>query len=202
MKLNRAERWLVNNSVRALVQRFYEAPLLLRLGGAVQGGRVLEVGCGRGTGLPILIERFRAAHVIGIDIDPSQIARARKLLASYADTIDVAVASVEQLPFIDACFDAVFDFGMLHHVPSWQSGVAEIRRVLKPGGTFFFEEVTSAALDRWLYRTLFEHPRENRFNETDFLRELVAHGLMPNPSVHHALFGDIFIGVAECRGNT
>ena len=49
MKLNTAERWLVNNPARALVQHFYEIPLLRKLGGSVEGGHVLEVGCGRGV---------------------------------------------------------------------------------------------------------------------------------------------------------
>jgi hypothetical protein len=46
VKLNTSERWLINNPARALVQRFYEVPLLRRLGGRVESGRVLEVGCG------------------------------------------------------------------------------------------------------------------------------------------------------------
>lgn len=44
MNLNKTERWLVNNPARAVVQRFYKMPLLRRLGGTVESGRVLEVG--------------------------------------------------------------------------------------------------------------------------------------------------------------
>ncbi len=50
MKLNIAERLLVNNRVRAAVQKFYEGPLLRRLGGTVSGGTVLEIGCGKRRG--------------------------------------------------------------------------------------------------------------------------------------------------------
>ncbi len=198
MKLNVAEQWLVNNPVRALVQRLYEIPLLRRLGGPVEGGRVLEVGCGRGVGLPLLLQEFGAQHVSGVDLDPRQVARAQRRLAErYPGRIDLRVASVEQLPFEDCSFDAVFDFGILHHVPAWQHGVAEIARVLKPGGVFFFEEVTRAALERWSYRTFLKHPRENRFSEVEFLEALNNHDLRPDPEVHRALFGDIFIGVAQ-----
>jgi len=200
VKLNLAERWLVNNPARALVQRFYEVPLLLRLGGSVENGRVLEVGCGRGVGLPLLLTRFGAAHVHGIDFDPDQIERAqRRLRGKFEGRIDLRVASAEQLPFEDASFDAVFDFGILHHVPVWQSAVAEIARVLKPGGTFFFEEVTRAALERWSYLTFLKHPRENRFSEAEFLDALRTGGLQPEPEVRRVLFGDIFIGVARRR---
>lgn len=198
MKLNLAERWLVNNPARALAQRFYEVPLLLRLGGSVENGRVLEVGCGRGVGLPLLLTKFGAAYVQGIDSDPDQIKRAqRRLRGKLEGRIDLCVASAEQLPFEDASFDAVFDFGILHHVPVWQSAVAEIARVLKPGGTFFFEEVTRAALERWSYRTFLKHPKENRFSEAEFLDALRTAGLQHEPEIHRVLFGDIFIGVAK-----
>jgi ubiquinone/menaquinone biosynthesis C-methylase UbiE len=198
MKLNTAERWLVNNPARALVQRLYEVPLLRRLGGRVESGRVLEVGCGRGVSLPLLLSEFGATHADGIDLDPLQITRARKRLnGKYRECIDLRVGSVEQLPFEDASFDAVFDFGILHHVPRWQDGLAEICRVLKPGGTFFFEEVTRAALNRWTYRTFLKHPTENRFSEVEFLQELTRLGLRPHPEIHRVLFGDIFIGVAK-----
>ena len=53
MKLNRVEKALMNNPARAMLQRWYEARLLERLGGRV---RVLEVGCGRGVGTTIRAE--------------------------------------------------------------------------------------------------------------------------------------------------
>jgi 2-polyprenyl-3-methyl-5-hydroxy-6-metoxy-1,4-benzoquinol methylase len=58
MKLNSVETLLMNNPVRAYLQRFYEAPLLMKLGGQVEGLRVLEIGCGRGVGR---VERCGAA---------------------------------------------------------------------------------------------------------------------------------------------
>lgn len=91
----------------------------------------------------------------------------------------------------------MFDFGALHHVPAWQDGVAEIARVLKPGGIFYFEEVTRAALERWSYRAFLKHPKENRFNEVEFLNALRRYDIRPQPEVHRILFGDIFIGVAK-----
>ena len=197
MKLNIAEQWLINNPARALVQRFYEVPLLRRLGGSVEGGRVLEVGCDRGVGLPLLLTEFGAAHVHGVDLDQRQVTRAQKRLGNkYDGRIDLRVASAEQLPFGDASFDAVFDFGIFHHVPAWQGAVAEVGRVLKPGGTFFFEEVTRAALERWSYRTFLKHPKENRFSEAEFLETLRIRGLRPEAEIRRVLFGDIFIGVA------
>lgn len=60
MKLNRVEKALMNNPGRRGLQRWYEAPLLERLEGRVEGLHVLEVGCGRGVDTEIIIERFGA----------------------------------------------------------------------------------------------------------------------------------------------
>jgi ubiquinone/menaquinone biosynthesis C-methylase UbiE len=200
MKMNLAEKLLVNNSARALAQRFYEGPLLRELGGRVENARVLEVGCGQGVGVQILLEQFGASQVYGIDFDPLQVRRARRHLAGKFDgRVVLAVGNVERLPFTDECFDAVFDFGVLHHAGEWQTGVAEIRRVLKPAGRFFFEEVTGAALNRWFYRTFLDHPKDNRFSEAEFVAELAVHGIELQGKTRRILANDIFLGVAKCR---
>lgn len=58
MLLNKAEKLLMNNPVRAAVQRHYEAKQLCDLGGVMDGGRALEIGCGRGVGTEIIVDRF------------------------------------------------------------------------------------------------------------------------------------------------
>lgn len=198
MKLNLVERLLVNNPARSLVQHFYEGPLLRKLGGRLDGARVLDVGCGRGVGAQILLKQFGASQVYGLDLDPRQVRRAQKRLAGKAGgRVVLAVGSVDKLPFPYEYFDAVFDFGILHHVMDWQAGVAEIQRVLKPSGLFFFEEVTRTALNRWIYRTFLDHPAENRFSEAEFLAELPVHGFEPLGRLHRVLSNDIFIGMAK-----
>ena len=139
MKLNLVEKLLVNDPARALVQRLYEGPLLRKLGGRLDGARVLDVGCGQGVGVQILLEQFGAGQVYGLDLDPQQVRRAQRRFAGKFDgRVVLAVGSVDKLPFPDEYFDAVFDYGMLHHVVNWQTGVAEIQRVLKPVGAFLF----------------------------------------------------------------
>lgn len=198
MKLNLTEKLLVNNPARAMVQRLYEGPLLRELGGRLDNARVLEAGCGQGVGLQILLEQFGARQIYGVDCDPRQVRRARHRLGGRFDgCVVLAVASVERLPFPDECFDAVVDFGMLHHVVDWQAGVAEIRRVLKSGGRFFFEEVTRVALNRWLYRTFLDHPTENRFSEAEFVAELAIHEIELIGTPRRILADDIFIGIGR-----
>jgi ubiquinone/menaquinone biosynthesis C-methylase UbiE len=178
MKLNWIEKAAMNNPIRAAIQRRYEAPLLERLGGSVAGLQVLEVGCGRGVGSELILERFAARRVRAFDLDEDMVARARRRLFRFgADRAQVEVADVTTLPCDDEAFDAAFDFGILHHVPDWQAAVAEIRRVLRPGGRFFFEEVTARALRRWHYRAFTVHPRENRVAPDEFADELARNGL-------------------------
>ncbi len=91
------------------------------------------------------------------------------------------------------------DFGILHHVPDWQAAVAEIRRVLRPGGRFFFMEVTSRALSRRTYRHLFAHPEENRFSRAEFIAELERQRIVVGPNVVEWLFGDFIYGVGKAH---
>ena len=74
-------------------------------------------------------------------------------------------------------FDAAFDFGAVHLVPEWRGAVAEIERVLKPGGTYFFELVTARFL-RLPYVLVTESFRSMRYPRADeFVRELSRLGM-------------------------
>jgi len=195
MKLNAVEKYLMNNPIRAAVQRHYEAPLLERIGGRLDGMRVLEIGCGRGVGTEILLNRFGAAFVHAVDIDPDMVGLAQNRLARYIpERVKVEVADATQIPVTDNAFDAVVDFGIIHHIPVWQDAIPEIVRVLKPGGRFIFEEVTKHALDRWFYRTFLEHPKENRFSAEEFVAALEEHGIAVEGNVTTWFFGDFVIG--------
>lgn len=198
MKLNAIEKALMNNPVRALVQRRYEAPLLERLGGRLDGMRVLEVGCGRGVGTEIILERFGAREVVAFDLDPDMVAKARARLARYgSERVRLWVGDATAIAADDASFDAVVDFAIIHHVPDWKAAVAEVRRVLRPGGVFLFEEVTRQALERWAYRTFLEHPTENRFSAQEFLAELERQGIVVEGRSVQWFFGDFFSGAGR-----
>lgn len=143
MKLNALGRASMNNPVRTWLQRRYVANLFERLGGRVDSGRVLEVGCGRGALLSTLRGRFGAREVVGLDIDARMLRRAR-------GRERLVLGDVTALPFAGASFDAVFDFGAIHFVAAWERALDEVRRVLRPGGRYFFEWVTGPLL-RSLY---------------------------------------------------
>jgi ubiquinone/menaquinone biosynthesis C-methylase UbiE len=198
VRLNAVEAALMHNPLRVWLQRHYEAPLLARLGGPIDGLRVLEIGCGRGIGSEILLQRG-ARQVCAFDLDERFVRRARARLATAADRICLAVADATAIPVPDACFDAVFDFGIVHHVPAWRAAIAEVRRVLRPGGRFFFEEVTRQALDGWVYRTFLVHPSADRFSGNELAIELQRQGMDVEATTYRCA-GDFVFGVARVRG--
>ena len=75
-------------------------------------------------------------------------------------------------------FDAVFDFAILHHVPEWRQALGEVRRVLKPGGRFYFDEVLRGFLETRVSRALFDHPEEAHFTAQEFGSACEAVGLV------------------------
>ena len=189
----------MNNPVRAALQRRYEAALLQRLGGRVEGKRVLEIGCGRGVGTEIIFKHFSANEVHAFDLEPNMIAQARKRLPHYLpDRLKLYVGDAAAINESDASFDAVFDFAIIHHIPNWKDAVSEVARVLKPGGKFYFEEVTSHALGRWFYRTFLEHPQSQHwFSKEKFIAELERNGVIVGANVVERFFGDFIIGVGH-----
>ncbi|WP_102143158.1 class I SAM-dependent methyltransferase [Mycobacterium hubeiense] len=198
--MNRAETGLVNSPPRRWLQRWYEVPVLLRFGGRlIPGARALEIGCGSGYGSQLILERFGAATVDAVDLDPAMIRRAGKRLARYRDRVRLAQGSATDLRAAldadDESYSAVFDFGIVHHIPDWRKAIAEVARVLTPGGRFYFEEVTAHALARPTYRRLFDHPTDDRFSAEQFLDELARRGLVLLGSLTR-IQDDYLLGVA------
>ena len=188
----------MNNPVREIVQNRFEARVFERFGGRTEGQKVFEIGCGRGVGTQIILEKFGASRVDAFDLDPDMIKIAKKRLVSYAPhKVRLSVGDAENIDAADGSYDAVFDFGIIHHIPAWQMSVKEVARVLKPGGTFYFEEVTQKGLDRWLYRTFLEHPAENRFTGGQLLAELHKNSIEVGNNFMYWLFDDLIIGVGR-----
>jgi len=101
------------------------------------GEQVLDVGCGTGTLAMEVARRVgRAGRVAGVDPGTEQIACARAKAARRHVPIEFQIGVIEQLPFPDQTFDVVLSTLMMHHLPDdlKHQGLAEIARVLKPGG--------------------------------------------------------------------
>jgi ubiquinone/menaquinone biosynthesis C-methylase UbiE len=109
------------------------------------GDQVLDVGCGTGT-LAIEVQRRvgSSGRVVGIDPGTEQIARARAKAAQRHVPIAFQIGVIEQLAFPDQTFDVVLSTLMMHHLPASlkAQGLAEIVRVLKPGGRVVIADFT------------------------------------------------------------
>ena len=177
MRLNRVEFALMNNPLRAALQRRVEARLLLQMGGAMRGGAALELGCGRGVGVEIILELFGAERVDAFDLDPRMIDRARRRLRSRGERVRLWTGSATSIPADDGTYDAVFDFGIIHHVSRWRDALSEVRRVLRAGGRFYAEEVFGNFLTRRSVRRFLKHPEQDRFDHQQFCAALAGAGL-------------------------
>jgi ubiquinone/menaquinone biosynthesis C-methylase UbiE len=140
--------------------------------------RMLEVGCGRGAGARLILKHYGPKRLEAIDIDPDMIRRARRWTRpSLAQRLDFRVADAQELPFPDGCMDAVFNFGIIHHLEDWRRGIGEIARVLRPGGVFLFEEIYPALYAGFLLRRILAHPRQDRFAGPEYRAALEGSGL-------------------------
>jgi ubiquinone/menaquinone biosynthesis C-methylase UbiE len=195
MKLNWAERLAVNNPLRPLQQRL-EITLLKRHLPLKSGLRILEIGCGRGAGARLIKDIFHPSRIHATDLDVEMIRMSHTYLMPEDRTgIDFCVADAAMLPFPERSMDAVFGFGVLHHVPDWQSALSEVVRVLKPGGIYFFEELFPPLYQNFITKHILLHPKENRFKSHELKKTMKQSGLVLGKYFEIRLI-EIF-GVAE-----
>jgi ubiquinone/menaquinone biosynthesis C-methylase UbiE len=141
---------------RAIRQKFVD------LAAPQPGEQVLDVGCGTGTLAIAIKPRVGEGEVHGIDASPEMVEVAQEKAAKARSDVDFRIAVIEELPFPAESFDLVTSTLMLHHLPDdlKMKGLAEIRRVLKPGGRFLamdFSAHTHSLLGHLL--AVLGHPR-------------------------------------------
>lgn len=99
------------------------------------GNDVLEIGSGGGDIAEQLLQQHPDISVTATDLDPVMISAATRRLQGRPGAT-VLPADATALPFDDASFDSVVSCLMLHHVIEWEVALAEVARVLRPGGVF------------------------------------------------------------------
>lgn len=100
--------------------------------GRYQGKRVLEVGCGMGC--MAMNWASHGAQLTAVDLNPVAVAQTTRRMEAFGLQAEVRQADGETLPFDNDSFDFVYSWGVLHHTPRTKEAIAELRRVLKPGG--------------------------------------------------------------------
>jgi ubiquinone/menaquinone biosynthesis C-methylase UbiE len=123
-----------------------ELPIMLRALGLTRAERVLEIGCGPGIALPVLAGRLGPTYLVGLDVDSTLLAQARRRVNAAGVDADLVPGDVRSIPFPDKTFDLVIDFGTCFHIANSDRALLEIARVLKPGGAFATETPWSQLL--------------------------------------------------------
>lgn len=122
--------------------------------GSLQGVRVLDVGCGGGLVAEELARR--GAEVTGLDLSAAALATARAHAAAGGLSIRYEQGRAEALPFADGAFQAVVCADCLEHVDDLERVVAEVARVLRPGGAFCYDTFNRTWRSRLLVAWLME----------------------------------------------
>ena len=110
--------------------------IFAREGGLRPGQRALEVGCG--TGIFLEAAATTGADIVALDLSADLLAQARARVAA-AGKVRLSLGNAEQMPFRDSSFDAVYGSSILHHL-NIDAALAEVHRVLRPGGRIVFAE--------------------------------------------------------------
>jgi ubiquinone/menaquinone biosynthesis C-methylase UbiE len=98
----------------------------------MRGRKVLEIGCGNGADGTLFAEA--GARYTGVDLTEAAVAATRRHFAVLGLPGEFRTANAEHLEFAAESFDVVYSYGVLHHTPDPARAVAEVHRVLKPGG--------------------------------------------------------------------
>ena len=177
MLMNKLEFLLMNNPIRAFIQDTVEAETFRKLSPLKKGKIILEIGCGNGDGAKLIWKYFSPKQIYGIDLDPKMIALANE--NNNNNKIMFQQGSATKLPFKKNQFDAIFDFGIIHHIPDWKNCIKEMKRVLKPNGIVhiedYYKETFQSPFGRLLKKILI-HPYEDMHSKKEFVEYLKKSG--------------------------
>lgn len=173
MKLNKIEFFLMDNFVRNSVQEHIEIKRLRAFSNLPTDKKVLEIGCGTGNAAQLIKKYFKTKRITGIDLDERMVAIAKR--KNKDKTISFEVQDAADLKYKNNSFDAVFDLGVIHHIPHWKECLKELKRVVKPQGQLIIEDLSiesfSTPLGKVMKKVL-DHPYNAMYKEEEFVKYL------------------------------
>lgn len=198
MNVNFPERIWCNSSLRRVVQR-REVGYWKSLGSIPQQSVILEIGCGNGAGALMLMEAFGPRHVFALDSDMEmlRLAAKRREKRRAHSRLTLMQGDAQYIPLADKSVDAAFNFGIIHHLEDWRLGLNELGRVIKPGGSFFFEEIFPPLYANAVMKRLVLHPTDNRFHGPEFVEALEQAGLKLQPTRKESRFGIVGLAIKQ-----
>jgi ubiquinone/menaquinone biosynthesis C-methylase UbiE len=142
---------------------------------------VLDVGCGHGRSLPLLMDAFRPERLIGVDREKTVLANALRRAAAIGPSVTLIQGDCSWLPLRDASVDLIFCHQTFHHLVDQERALQEFHRVLRPCGVLLFAESTRAYIESWIIRLLFRHPMQVQRSAGEYLAMLRGCGFMVAP---------------------
>jgi len=130
---------------------------------------VLEIGCGNGNGTKLIKKYFAPDNITAVDLDEKMIKIAQK--RNKDSTVIFKIMDASNLDLPDNQFDAIFDFGIIHHIPDWRECLKELKRVLKPDGELLIEDLSLDSFTKdigRLWKLLSDHPYELMYTAKEF----------------------------------
>ena len=121
---------------------------------AKSNAKVLDIGCGGGANIVNWLGKCSTGHVTGIDYSKVSVAESEKLnaIAIKQGKCDIVYGDVSSMPFDDEAFDCVSAFETVYFWEDLEKCFAEVRRVMKSGGTFFIcneSDGTNSKDEKW-----------------------------------------------------
>jgi ubiquinone/menaquinone biosynthesis C-methylase UbiE len=176
VKLNKLEFIAMNSPIRSVIQERYELRILRSMTLKRNIQSVLEIGCGNGNGTKLIKKYFSPDNITAIDLDERMIKIAQK--RNKDSSVSFKIMDASNLDFPDKRFDAIFDFGIIHHIPNWKDCLVELKRVLLPNGELIIEDLSLDSFTKGtgkLWKILSDHPYESMYTAaefTEFLKEI------------------------------
>lgn len=163
--------------------RIYHVQLILDHFGDLAGKRVLDVGCGKGRFARVLHDRYPNASIVAFDL-------AEAMLRCVPPGIAPCAGSMTALPFVSNAFDHAYATESLEHAVDTEAAIAEICRVVKPGGRVVvidknaeqWGRLETPAWEKWFHRKDLEkllkrHCREVKSQPISYWEDVAPDGL-------------------------
>lgn len=143
-----------------------------------RGLTVIELGCGKADLLRALVGRYPGSRALALEVDSRQMAKNRALPPQEWQGIELVEAGAQAIPAHDASFDLALMLKSLHHVPLelLDTALAEVRRVLKPGGRLYVSEPVFDGLANEVIRLFNDEGLVRREAYQALMRALAAGG--------------------------
>lgn len=132
-------------------------PFLLEKLSNISYHSALDLGCGTGEMMRLILEQDAGKKLTGIDLSEKMLEVANGKLRNQVELI---LADSEHLPFPDSTFDVVYCNDSFHHYPAPEYVLAEIKRVLKTGGTFLMGDCWQPWAGRVIMNFYMKHSNE------------------------------------------